>query len=85
MRMLNEAEAAQSLGEIARERKAAGLAGLTEVQAARFLGTLRQVRSLPEMTAARPFIPQPRGRTGAGSLGGRFEGVEDLLGDAPTG
>src|SRR4051812_9343249 len=50
MRNLTEVEAAQILGEIARERTTAGKPRLTEGQAAQILRAHRQVRSLPEVS-----------------------------------
>ena len=46
--MLNEVEAAQALGELRRERAAAGLPGVNEGPAALYLRTLGAIRSLPE-------------------------------------
>jgi hypothetical protein len=66
--MLNEVEAAQALGELARERKAAGRPGLTEGQAAYYLRGLAEVRSLPEVASATPYIPQPRSKTRRGRV-----------------
>ncbi len=62
MRNLSEVEAAQILGEIQRERAAAGRRGLTEGQAAQILRAHRQVRSLPEVTPepSPVRIPAPR-------------------------
>jgi hypothetical protein len=65
--MLSEAEAAQALGDLVRERAAAGLGGcLNEVQAALFLRSLAEVRSLPEATHPGLHIPKTRDRTGRG-------------------
>jgi hypothetical protein len=55
MRNLTEVEAAEILGEIARERKATGKPRLSEGQAAQILRAHRQVRSLPEVS----FEPSP--------------------------
>lgn len=62
MRNLSEVEAAQILGEIARERRATGRAHLTDGQAAQILRAQRQIRSLPEVSPEpTPIrIPQPR-------------------------
>lgn len=62
MRNLTEVEAAQILGDIARERAAAGKPGLSPGQAAQILRAHRQVRSLPEVSASpSPVrVPQPR-------------------------
>jgi hypothetical protein len=49
--MLPTSEAAQALDELVRERRAAGVepVGLNEVQAALFLGSLAEIRGLPEV------------------------------------
>jgi hypothetical protein len=62
MRNLSEVEAAEILGEIARERAEAGRARLTAGQAAQILRAHRQVRSLPEVSEqpSPTRIPQPR-------------------------
>jgi hypothetical protein len=63
MRNVNEVEAAQALGEIARERRQAGRPGLGQAEAAFFLRGLREVRSLPEFSSSvptTPRLPQPR-------------------------
>lgn len=57
---MNEIEAAQALGEIARARKAAGLPGLDEFAAARFLAEAAQLRALPETAGRRAAVPAPR-------------------------
>jgi hypothetical protein len=70
MRSLNEVEAAQALGEIARERRQADRAGLGMAESAFFLRALREVRSLPEFAApvpAAPRIPRPRRTSRLGS------------------
>ena len=55
---MNELDAALALGEIARARKAAGLPGLNEVQAALFLRELAELRELPEATVGeRSVVP----------------------------
>jgi hypothetical protein len=54
---MNELDAALALGEIARARKAAGLPGLNEVEAAIFLRELAELRSLPEASAERAPVP----------------------------
>ncbi|MDQ1630192.1 MAG: hypothetical protein QOC80_164, partial [Frankiaceae bacterium] len=67
MRSLNEVEAAQALGEMARDRRQAGRPGLGAAEPAFFLRALREVRSLPEFnspaSATRPTsIPRQRVR-----------------------
>ena len=54
---MNELEAALALGEIARARKAAGLPGMSELQAALFLRDLAELRGLPETTAEHHPVP----------------------------
>jgi hypothetical protein len=54
---MNELDAALALGEIARARKAAGLPGLTELQAALFLRDLAELRNLPEASEERAPVP----------------------------
>ena len=69
MSMLNEVEAAQALGELARERRRAGRPGLDPAEAAFFLRSLADVRSLPEVGAARAGarrIPHQRRRARLG-------------------
>jgi hypothetical protein len=62
MRNLSEVEAAEILGEIARERVQTGHRPLTEGQGAQILRAHRQVRSLPEVSEqpAPNRIPRPR-------------------------
>ena len=72
-RMLPAGEAAQALGALVRERRAAGVkpAALNEVQAAMFLGSLVEIRNLPAVrlttisaqrsaTPTKITVPKPR-------------------------
>jgi hypothetical protein len=58
---MNEIQAAGALGEIGRARKAAGLPGLNEFEAARFLAEMAELRQLSVVPASVTLrIPAPR-------------------------
>lgn len=57
MRNVNEVEAAELLGEVARHRRAAGLRGLGETDAAWALAAVRSVRALPGLD-----VPEQRSK-----------------------
>jgi transposase len=69
--MSSQIEATQALASLVRERRAAGLPGLNELQAAMFLGTMAELRRLPEVSRNRGLVSAPR-RSGLLRRSGRL-------------